>query len=113
MARCPIKHAASSKEYYKNNKVKVNLKNENNRLLREYGITLERRNAMLEHQNHCCAICNRHQNTLKNKLNVDHNHTTGQVRDLLCNPCNQALGYAQESPEILNKMIKYLARHGN
>ena len=40
---------------------------------------------------------------------VDHCHTTGKVRGLLCFHCNTALGHVFDSQEVLSKMIAYLA----
>lgn len=40
---------------------------------------------------------------------VDHCHTTGAVRGLLCFHCNTALGHVFDSQEVLSKMIAYLA----
>jgi hypothetical protein len=34
-------------------------------------------------------------------LGVDHNHTTGEIRDLLCHHCNAAIGHLMESPELM------------
>lgn len=39
---------------------------------------------------------------------IDHCHTTGDVRGVLCAGCNLALGHARESQEVLQKLIKYL-----
>lgn len=52
-----------------------------------------------------CEICNS-----TNALVVDHCHTTGGVRGLLCHSCNVALGHAKDSPVLLKRMIKYLER---
>mgnify|MGYP003595630443 CR=1 FL=1 len=43
---------------------------------------------------------------------VDHNHTTGEVRGLLCNHCNTGIGLLQENPVILNSAINYLLEKG-
>ena len=57
-------------------------------LLRKYGITIADRDAMFTSQNGKCNICN-----IDNvDLQIDHCHTTGKVRGLLCQPCNMALG---------------------
>lgn len=40
--------------------------------------------------------------------NVDHCHTTGRIRGLLCNSCNRALGLLKEDSEILRKAARYL-----
>jgi hypothetical protein len=52
-----------------------------------------------------CQICNQ---TDRRELCVDHCHSTGKVRGLLCDPCNKALGLFKDSPELLNSAIKYL-----
>jgi hypothetical protein len=41
-------------------------------------------------------------------LVVDHCHTTGDVRGLICQPCNKALGFARDSIKRLSAMIDYL-----
>ena len=53
-------------------------------LLKKYGLTLRQYDDMFEEQHGCCVICGRHQSEFKQKLAVDHNHTTGKVRALLC-----------------------------
>ena len=67
-------------------------------------------------QNNCCAICNKPEHRLLKTgdikpLSVDHNHITGEVRDLLCNDCNSLLGFAKENVEILQNAINYLTRN--
>jgi hypothetical protein len=42
----------------------------------------------------------------------DHNHRTGQVRGMLCRPCNGILGRYGDDPERLMDLVKYLRRHG-
>jgi hypothetical protein len=44
-------------------------------------------------------------------LSVDHNHTTGAVRGLLCANCNLAIGYANDDPVVLRKAIAYLDKY--
>lgn len=92
------------KEFYKNNKDE---KRKNN-YKAQYGITLEDYNEMFVNQNGCCKICGRHQSEFKKTLCVDHCHTTGKVRGLLCSNCNIVLGQAKDDIEILKSAIKYL-----
>lgn len=61
-------------------------------LLNKYGITIEQYNQMRESQNFACKICGKTEEQLKYLLHVDHCHTTGKVRHLLCVGCNTALG---------------------
>lgn len=78
------------------------------RLIKDYGITLEDFNVLYEKQNGCCAICD----NVLSKPHLDHDHKSGKVRGLLCKPCNQGLGFLQDSVEVLNKAIQYLV-HSN
>lgn len=65
---------------------------------------------MLADQGGGCAICGRDQCTSGNALAVDHCHTTGKIRGILCAPCNQALGLMADSPERLRSAVTYLER---
>ena len=78
---------------------------------RNYGMTFEKYEAMLDEQNNVCAICSSPPpDHHKKRLNIDHCHTTGRVRGLLCDVCNRALGLFKDSPDVLLKAISYLAR---
>ena len=68
-----------------------------------YGISPEDYDAMLAKQGGLCAIC-----LNAAKLVVDHNHTTGRVRGLLCPECNQAIGLLRENRASLQNAITYL-----
>ena len=61
-------------------------------------------------QDYKCYSCSVEHSSLKKGLFVDHCHTTGKVRGLLCNSCNSALGYAKDNITVLANMIKYLER---
>ncbi len=76
-------------------------------LIKKYGITLEQYDDMCSKQRGVCKIC---QGSCKTgyRLAVDHCHTTGEIRGLLCQPCNTALGSARDDIDTLKKMIKYL-----
>jgi len=37
-----------------------------------------------------------------------HHHVTGTVRGLLCNCCNQALGYLHDNPDKIVGLLKYI-----
>jgi hypothetical protein len=76
-------------------------------LLKTYNLTLEQYNKMWINQNGCCAICKKHELEIQ-KLHVDHNHDTGQVRGLLCPQCNKGLGLFYDNKEYLETAIKYL-----
>lgn len=73
--------------------------------------------AMWNQQQGLCAICNqpsrRKSNNKKDikSLAVDHNHTTGKVRELLCQDCNSGLGFFEDSTQRLQQAIDYLNKH--
>lgn len=75
-----------------------------------YGLSLEEWNGLFEKQSGCCAICDKHQSELDCRLVVDHCHSSGFVRGLLCRNCNSAIGMLEERPEILDKAKSYLAK---
>jgi hypothetical protein len=78
---------------------------------RSYGIDFAQYNDMLKKQNGACAICNAlPPNNHKKRLSIDHCHTTGRVRGLLCDACNTALGLLKDNPDLMLKAISYLAR---
>lgn len=82
---------------------------------RLYGLSIDDYNKMLMSQNMTCAICPRQHDPTKKRgrLYVDHDHTTGKVRSLLCAFHNSMLGYANDDVEILKKAIKYLETHAD
>jgi nitrate/TMAO reductase-like tetraheme cytochrome c subunit len=79
-----------------------------------YNITPERYDEMVKIQNNRCAICGneesaKHNTTKKvQKLAVDHCHSTGKVRGLLCLDCNRGLGKFHDDIQRLENAIKYL-----
>lgn len=86
-------------------------------LLRNYGITVNEYEAMLNDQNGVCWICEKP--PAKVRLSVDHLHEKGErrrnpklirkrVRGLLCWQCNQALGKFRDNPDFLRKAADYL-----
>ena len=83
----------------------------------KYGIDTAEYNKLLESQNGGCAICGdyppvRHKkNGTVRFLDVDHNHTTNQVRGLLCMYCNRGLGYLRTAA-IMERAVKYLRERG-
>ena|ERR1035437_239535 len=76
------------------------------RRLYQYGVTPEQYKILVESQNGKCAICGREGITLC----IDHCHSTGRVRGLLCHLCNSYIGVIKESPEVLARAQRYLER---
>jgi hypothetical protein len=89
----------------------------NFKLKKAYGITLEQYNELLSSQNHKCAICNIDNNgKYRNKpraFAVDHCHSTGKIRGLLCSDCNTGIGLLKDNVNFLESAIKYLNKNRN
>ncbi|MDH6460136.1 hypothetical protein M2302_000287 [Micromonospora sp. A200] len=96
-------------------------------LWRKYRMRPADYDALRAEQDYRCAICRTHEDDITTsrggrprldgskaaeafKLVVDHCHTTGRVRGLLCNRCNFLIGKAGESEATLISAIAYLKR---
>jgi hypothetical protein len=75
---------------------------------RRYGIELGDYDRLYRGQSGVCAICRRATGRTR-RLSVDHDHKTGEVRGLLCRPCNDVLGLARDDPAFFLRAIEYLA----
>lgn len=97
-----VKKAAEMPDYFKNMDLK-----------KCYGITIKQYNEMLAKQKGVCAICEGCEKSTApsgktRPLALDHCHSTGMVRGLLCSRCNRALGFFGDSIPSLKKAISYL-----
>lgn len=83
-------------------------------LARMHGLTTSDYERLLDAQGGRCAICGTTDPGRRNTSNfaIDHDHTTGEVRGLLCNGCNMGIGHLRDDPEILREAIAYLQRPG-
>lgn len=88
-------------------------------LRRHYGISIETYELMHDAQGGLCAICGKPEITIDHRtqkvqrLSVDHCHTTGKVRSLLCGKCNKGIAAFDEDRSLLSKAIIYLKKHGS
>jgi hypothetical protein len=84
----------------------------------QFGMTVDDYDAMVEKQKGVCAICNKAEIAIDNRsgkarpLAVDHCHSTGRVRGLLCMMCNTAIGKLKDSPALLLAAFSYLLPKG-
>jgi hypothetical protein len=99
-------------KWHKENRDKIRKYNRQQGLLRNYGLSTEQYDALMNKQGCACAICGTTDFMGKGKTaHVDHCHETGAVRGLLCNLCNVGLGAFHDSVEKLRNAMKYLAKH--
>ena len=80
---------------------------EMSRRCRKRGMTLDQYHAKLESQDFCCAICAKEVDPLV----IDHDHTTGKNRGLLCGNCNTGIGLFKESIPVMTAAQQYIAKH--
>ena len=98
------RHVNSSELWRKNNKEIY----KNGILKRKYGITFIEFKEMFELQESKCKICSKELELLAKTTHVDHCHSSGKVRGILCNSCNVTLGHVKDNILILENAIKYL-----
>lgn len=67
--------------------------------LRNYDITEEEYDKLPKY----CQVCGETDN-----LCIDHDHTTGRVRGVLCMRCNLALGQLRDNPILIKNLLNYL-----
>lgn len=80
-------------------------------LRRNYGMTLDEFDAMVLAQEGRCDICNEPM-IKSHEPCVDHCHTAGTVRGLLCAQCNFGLGHFRDRPDLMLRAIDYLTASG-
>ena len=82
--------------------------------VKKFGITVDEYNLLVEKQNNSCAICGKHKSEFTgrgNNFHIDHCHTTGKVRGLLCSNCNTGLGQFKDNQVLLENAIQYLIKN--
>jgi len=88
-----------------------------NKLKREYNMTLADYNNLMDKQGHKCANCGKEvrscakpkdENDTRAKAMVDHCHDSNEVRGILCNNCNIALGHLKDNVKNIVGLASYL-----
>ncbi|MGI4873183.1 MAG: endonuclease VII domain-containing protein [Janthinobacterium lividum] len=92
------------REYRKANPEKAKLYDKRGSFKKKYGITLDQLEFLKKHNDYKCWICNKPHP----KLFMDHCHTTGKVRGMLCPGCNTYLGVIQDSADTAQRLLDYL-----
>lgn len=77
--------------------------------LRAYGISVFEAEQLMLRQQNGCAICEKLISlSVAYEANIDHSHTTGKVRGILCAFCNKALKYRAHLKRLDEKFGAYL-----
>ena len=119
VSTCKPCKAARDKIHFSKEEVKARrntkearLKQRNWHLLKQYGITHSEYERMLAEQGGTCSCCPATPDQETNGVfKVDHCHTTGKVRGLLCNKCNVTLGNVNDDPLLLERLASYVRIH--
>ena len=80
---------------------------------RRFDLSLSDYEGLLEEQGGLCAICGeketgRDKDGTPRRLQIDHDHSSGQVRSLLCSGCNVGLAGFKEDRKRMGKAIEYV-----
>lgn len=113
-AKDPEGNRQYQRDYRKLHPEKHRLRDYNSALKKRYGISLAEFNEMWAQQQGRCACCNREmrrggQENLSSC--VDHDHSTGKVRAILCAGCNVAIAHLGEDPIRCEQAAAYLRQH--
>ena len=85
------------------------------KLKHDFGISFVEFQALFDKQAGCCGICSCPLTLFKEDQGevacVDHDHSSGHVRGLLCNHCNRALGLLKDDLTTIRNMERYLESH--
>jgi hypothetical protein len=99
---CVECHAAGSRLHRAKNRESINLRVR----LKRRGISKVDYDEMLATQSGRCGICRKDR-----PLDIDHCHKKGNVRALLCGPCNRALGFFEDDPAVVRAALVFLEAH--
>jgi recombination endonuclease VII len=110
--KCRCKPCRAAWAEYMAPRVQAHRRGEKFTLRDEDWLSLKARySKLLEYQNGVCAICKEAPNG--KKLALDHDHTTGEIRGLLCSSCNWGIGWLKDNTQTLKLAIQYLENPPN
>ena len=108
LARCKQCISAHRKASYSSEKALETL------LKSRYKLSKREYDTKLSEQNGVCAICGTTDpGKYHGRFCVDHNHSTNEVRGLICHNCNSALGNFKDSVSVLLSAVDYLKKYGS
>lgn len=109
-AKCKLCAEVQRKARVKANPSKYSSMSRKYALMSNYGVSIEEYDRLFDIQRGACAICGSTSSNSKKSahFHVDHCHTTGVVRGLLCHSCNIAIGYMGDSEQVYLNAIEYL-----
>ena len=105
---------ADARQYYERSKARRKARlseiSRKTRLKTFYGLTPSEFQRLLAQQHGRCPICRIHLVPgVRGNIAVDHDHSTGTLRSLLCRPCNSGIGLLGDDPWCLHRAADYVA----
>lgn len=97
---CKACHQGYGREWKRSEAGK--LKQKRDWLKRDFGITPEDYERLLERCDHRCLACGS-----QKQLHIDHDHATGRIRGILCGNCNRALGLLRDDAIRISQLLEY------
>lgn len=93
-------------------KEKSNLAHKSNWLMSKYGLTVDQYVKMFDAQGGACGNpgCRIKLDIKSSTTHIDHNHSTGKIRSILCSGCNLALGFLKESDSRAGGLVEYIKK---
>ncbi len=104
-----LKNLGKAAEHARKWRAKYPQRSKDLMIKKNYGLEAGTYDRMLALQNGKCAICETTRAGGKGAFHVDHDHSSGKVRGLLCHDCNTGLGKFKDRAALLHSAVKYLA----
>ena len=84
----------------------------NYHLKHSFGISVDDYETLLLKYGGVCAVCKMPETHIRRgsgkSLDVDHDHSTGMIRGLLCSACNSSLGLLREDSKRIRALAEYI-----
>jgi hypothetical protein len=101
-------HANARENSLKNRYKRSKSENRDHDLRKLYGLEVEVYLEMFAKQGSVCKICRRPKLVGEREFHVDHDHSTGEIRGILCSHCNVGLGYFKNDATRLRIAAEYI-----
>ncbi len=99
-----------TKESRKNNPRLTAVYSRRTNLRRYYGLEESEYDALFDSQQGKCAICQKDLERISRSTHIDHCHSSGKIRGILCHHCNTAIGLLGDDVEKMKAAIEYLEK---
>jgi len=102
----PDRASEQSRKWREANEHAYRAKQRRNHIKRTYGLDEADYQALCAEQDHACAICCTPMGEVRTV--VDHDHSTGEIRGILCVTCNTGIGMLRDDYQLVQRALNYL-----